>query len=109
MTTSLTAWHGDEVSPADVRLLATALDGVTERDHHGFPSFRRRTIFATVPDEVTVRVMLTEGEIIAAVAEWPWASEVMWGSKLSAVAVHLPDADSEVVAELLADAWRIHG
>jgi hypothetical protein len=95
--------------PDDVRRRALALDGATERDHHGFPSFRRRTIFATMPYDETLRVMLPEGDIVAAAAEWSWASEKMWGKKLAAVEIHLPDADPAIVGELLDDSWRAHG
>ncbi len=95
--------------PDDVRRTALAFDGATERDHHGFPSFRRRTIFATMPDQETLRVMLPEGEIVAGAAEWPWATEKMWGKQLAALELHLPDADPLVVAELLEDSWRVHG
>jgi hypothetical protein len=95
--------------PDDVRRMALALDGATERDHHGFPSFRRRTIFATMPDDGTLRVMLPEVAIVAAAAEWPWAAEKTWGRRLAAVEIRLVDADPGVVAELLEDAWRAHG
>lgn len=95
--------------PDDVRRVALSFDGATERDHHGFPSFRRRTIFATVPNAETLRVMLGEGDIRAAAAEWAWVSEKAWGKRLAAVEIHLPDADPAVVAELLEDGWRAHG
>jgi hypothetical protein len=94
--------------PDDVRRVALGFDGATERDHHGFPSFRRRTIFATMPDEATLRVMLTEEEIVAAAAEWDWATEKPWGKRLAAVEIRLPDAEPDVVAELLEDGWRQH-
>ena len=91
-----------------VRRVALALDGTEERDHHGFPSFRtRRRIFATLPDEAHLHVMLPEEEIRAAVAEWsPWCEEKWWGKKLTALRVDLPSCDAEVAAELLEDAWR---
>ena len=92
----------------DVRRTALGLDGATERDHHGFPSFRRRTIFATMPDDQTLRVMLPEGDIVTAAAEWPWVTEKMWGKRLAAAEIQLPDADPAVVAELLVDSWRTH-
>ncbi len=88
----------------DARDLALALPQAQERDHHGFPSFRTRRIFATLPQPSVLRVMLDEGGIREAVAEWPWCSEVWWGATLSAVAVDLEAAHREVVAELLADA-----
>lgn len=94
--------------PDDVRRIALTLDGATERDHHGFPSFRRRTIFASLPDGETLRIMLPEGEIVAAAAEWGWAAEKRWGKRLAAVEIHLPDAEPDVVSELLEDAWRAH-
>ncbi len=96
------------MSPAEVRSAALSLSGADERLHHGFPSFRTaRRIFATIPDEEHLRVMLPEEEIRAAVAEWPaWCSELWWGRRLSAVQVELPACDAGVVAELLEDAWR---
>ena len=96
------------MTPAEVRSAALALPGAGERDHHGFPSFRTaRRIFATLPDEEHLRVMLPEEEIRAAVAEWPgWCAELWWGRKLSAVQVLLAEADPGVVVELLEDAWR---
>ena len=97
------------VTPADVRAVALSFDGATERDHHGFPSFRTtRRIFATLPDDGQLRVMLSEEEIRAAVAEWPWCEEQWWGKRLSAVRVVLADCQPAVVAELLEDAWRHH-
>ena len=98
------------MTPEQVRAVALALPGATERDHHGFPSFRTtRRIFATMPDDEQLRVMLDEEDIRAAVAEWPdWCEELWWGKKLSAVRVRLPDCDADVVAELLEDAFRLH-
>lgn len=98
------------VTPEDVRALALSLDGASERDHHGFPSFRTaRRIFATVPDETHLHVMLREEDIRAAVAEWPqWCEEKWWGRSLSAARVDLSGCDPAVVAELLEDAWRRH-
>jgi len=98
------------LTPEQVRAVALALPGATGRDHHGFPSFRTaRRIFATMPDDEQLRVMLDEEDIRAAVAEWPdWCDELWWGKKLSAVRVRLSDCDADVVAELLEDAFRLH-
>lgn len=92
----------------DVRTIALGLDGAEERDHHGFPSFRTaRRIFATLPDEGHLHLMLPEEEIRAAVAEWPgWTKEKWWGQKLAAARVDLAACDHDVVAELLEDSWR---
>ena len=88
------------MSPDEARALALAFDGAAERDHHGFPSFRTtRRIFATLPDDGQLRVMLPEEEIRAAVAEWPWCEEQWWGKRLSAVRVVLADCEPAVVAE----------
>ena len=95
------------MTPDAARRLALALPEVVERDHHGFPSFRtgaRRRIFATLPSHGILRVMLDEGAIREAVAEWPWCREGWWGKKLATVEVLLADAKADVVAELLAEA-----
>lgn len=93
-----------------VRRTALDLLGTSERDHHGFPSFRTaRRIFASLPDPTHLHVMLAEEEIRAAVAEWPeWAEEKWWGKKLTALRVDLAACDEDVVDELLEDAWRLH-
>jgi YjbR protein len=98
------------LTPADVRRIALALPGTVERDHHGFPSFRTaRRIFATLPDEQHLRVMLSEEDIRAAVAEWPaWCAEQWWGRRLAALRISLPACEAAVVAELVEDAWRLH-
>jgi hypothetical protein len=98
------------VTPSDVRKVALGFEDAVERDHHGFPSFRTsRRIFATMPDDRHLRVMLGEEDIRAAVAEWPqWCEELWWGRRLSAVQVELSRCDARVVAELLEDAYRRH-
>ena len=97
------------ISARTVRSLALSLPETVEQDHHGFPSFRTsRRIFATMPDDGQLRVMLPEPDIAAAVAEWQWCEEQWWGKRLAAVRVRLADCDPVVVAELLEDAWRHH-
>ncbi len=97
------------MTPQEARALALSFEGASERDHHGFPSFRTpRRIFATLPDHAHLRVFLPEEDIRAAVAEWPWCEEQRWGARLAAVRVVLADCDPSVVAELVEDAWR-HG
>jgi hypothetical protein len=88
--------------------LALALPETTVQDHHGIPSLRvRGKIFATVPDEQHVRVMVDRGEILAAVAEDPEAcSEFWWGSRLAAVLVDLRLVAADLMGELLQEAWR---
>ena len=55
---------------AQARKIALALPEATEEAHHELTSFRvRGKIFATVPDDTHLRVMVDEMEIRAAVAE----------------------------------------
>jgi hypothetical protein len=97
------------VTPDEVRAVALALEGASERPHHGFPSFRRRTIFATLPDHEHLHVLLGPEEIRDAVAESPgFCEEKWWGRQLAAVRVWLPQADPRIVRELLEDSWRRH-
>ena len=90
-----------------VRSIALSLPDVEERDHHGMPSFRVcGKIFATVPDEDHVRVMVDEAEIHAAVAEDPVScSESFWGDRLACVIVDTRVADPEFLRSLLLEAW----
>ncbi|HYN65843.1 MAG TPA: MmcQ/YjbR family DNA-binding protein [Ornithinibacter sp.] len=95
------------MTPDDARRLSLDLPDVVERDHHGFPSFRtgaRGRIFATLPTEGILRVMLDEGSIREAVAQWPWCREGWWGRRLMTVEVVLADADAVAVTELLDEA-----
>jgi hypothetical protein len=95
------------IGVGDVRRLALALEGSVEQDHHGFPSFRvGGKIFATLPDEEHVHVMLPEDRIREIVKSDPHAcKEKWWGKKLAAVRVALPDAAKERVAAMLEEAW----
>jgi hypothetical protein len=95
------------VTVDDVREIALALPEVTEQDHHGMASFRvRGKIFATVPDDQHLRVMLDEGEIRAAVSENPVVfHEFFWGRRLACLVVDLPGPTLPQLRELLADAW----
>ena len=72
-----------------VRELALALPEAAEQPHHDISSFRvRDKIFATVPDDDHVRIMIAEDEVAAACAEAPGSCEPLyWGAKLSGVVV----------------------
>ena len=91
-----------------VRELALALPEATEEPHHDLGSFRvRGKIFATVPDDRHVRIMLSEEGVAAACAESPESCEpLFWGTKLSGVTVLLRSAPADLVAELLVEAWE---
>ena len=86
---------------------ALSLPEAVEQDHHGIASFRvRGRIFATVPDDDHLRIMVDEGEIRASVTEDPEAfAEFWWGSRLSCVVVDLLRAPDDQVRELLTEAW----
>src|SRR4051794_2162163 len=91
----------------EVRGLALGLPDRAGQDPHGFPISRvGGRIFATLPDDDHLHVMLDEGGIREAVAEDPVAcSEKWWGKRLACVRVSLADAGSQQVAELLAEAY----
>ncbi len=96
------------MTPDAVRALALELPDVVELPHHGFPSFRagaRGRIFATMPSDGILRVMLEPESIREAVAQWPWCHEGWWGKTLATVEVVLADADAVVVTELLDQAY----
>jgi hypothetical protein len=93
----------------EARSLALELPDAVEQDHHGKPSFRvDGKIFATLWDDEHMNVMLDEGGIVMAVQEHPGVcSEVMWGKRLAAVRVHLPDVRHEVLGTMLEEAWEL--
>ena len=96
------------VSSDQARALALALPEAVEQDHHGFPSFRvAGKIFATLPDDAHMNVMLDpDGIRTAAQAEPSACAERWWGKRLAAVQVSLAAARAELLADLLADAWE---
>ena len=96
------------VSVEQARALALSLPGATERDHHGRPSFRvAGKIFATLWDESHMNVMLDEpGILTAAQSEPDSCTEFWWGKRLGAVSVDLHRGSTNLLAELLADAWE---
>jgi len=89
------------------RKVALALPETTEEAHHDMSSFRvRGKIFATIPDDAHLRVMVDEMEIRAAVAANPdVCQELYWGKRLAAVVIDLKRAKPLVVKDLLTDAW----
>jgi hypothetical protein len=96
------------ITPRQAAALALALPEAIEADHHGRPSFRvDAKIFATLPDETHMNVMLDEPGIRTAVQAHPAAcAERWWGERLAAVGVDLERADPALLSELLADAWE---
>jgi len=96
------------VTIRQVRQLALSLPEAVEADHHGMPSFRvAKKIFATVPDNAHLHVMVGPDEKDMAVASAPEAyRELMWGKRLAGVRVDLAAAGMDLLAVLLREAWR---
>jgi hypothetical protein len=95
------------VTDDPVRRLALSLPEATEQDHHGMASFRvRHKIFATVPDPDHIRIMVDESEILAVVSAYPGVCEPRyWGKRLACVVVSTHDAPSQLLQDLLTEAW----
>ena len=94
---------------AAARAIALDLPGAHEEPHFDLTSFRVGTkIFATAPpDGDELRIFVDEGEARACAQEDPTSfALLMWGQKVSGVAVRLSAADTERVAELLEESWR---
>jgi hypothetical protein len=92
----------------DARKLALALPEATEQDHHGRSSFRvAGKIFATLWDEDHMNVMVDEPGILTAVQAHPdLCEEVWWGKRRAAVRIDLRAGATDVLADLLQDAWE---
>lgn len=95
------------VDAAAARRLALALDGTSEADHHGRPSFRvNGRIFATLWDEAHLNVMVDEPLIrLLASRDAATFAPVPWGGRLAAVRVTLARADEATLREVLHEAW----
>jgi hypothetical protein len=91
-----------------VRKLAMAFPETVEQEHWGNPSFRvRGRIFATVPDDGHVNVMIDPFDAESAVADAPESCQVLlWGKQLSGVRVSLRQAAPQMVEAVLEGAWR---
>ena len=92
----------------DVRKIALALEGVSEVDHWGRPSYRtRKRIFAvTRPDEKRVLLHLPEERKNFLFEAAPDVFlKLMWGSKTNLL-VHLPAISKKELGSLIRDAWE---
>jgi hypothetical protein len=92
----------------ELRRLALSPPQANERDHHGIPSFRvANRIFATVPDDEHLHVMIGHDETDMAVSAAPHAfEELWWGKRLAGVRVKLAAANLDLLTVLLTEAWR---
>jgi hypothetical protein len=96
------------VTMREASRLALSFPEATESDHHGMASFRvGDRIFATVPDDGHLHVMLSPEEADIAVGFAPHAVELLWwGKRVAGVRVRLATADRKLLAMLLSEAWR---
>jgi hypothetical protein len=96
------------VKVGEVRRLALSLPEAVEKGHHGIPSFRvANKIFATVPDNEHLHVMVGPDEADMAVSTAPRAfEELWWGERRAGVRVTLAEADRDLLSVLLSEAWR---
>lgn len=94
------------VSPRRVRALAFSLPGAAEKKHHGFPSLRvAGRIFATLPDDGHLDVMLEEADIRAELETHGDCCEAQHrGKHLAALRVDLSAADADRVRDWLTEA-----
>lgn len=95
------------VNVDEVRRLLRGLPEVTEEPHHELASFRvRGRIFATVPDDQHLRLMLEGSQIRALVREEPSSfHEFYWGKRLACVVVELANVRRSQLNFLLIEAW----
>lgn len=87
--------------------LALSFPDTSEDDHHDRPAFRvSGKIFATLPDDLHVNVLLDVQQAQDAIALAPGACEELWsGEHLAGVTVELAGADLDMLAALLTSAW----
>jgi hypothetical protein len=90
------------------RKIALSFPEAVEQDHFGNPSFRvRGRIFATVPDDTHLNVMIDPFDVDAVVrAEPESCAEILWGKEVRGVRVSLPKASPAMIEELLRVAWK---
>jgi len=93
-------------TPADIRKIALALDGVTEVDHWGRPAFRtKRRIFAVIrPDGLYLHLPPERKEFLFE-ADPKTFVKFMWG-KLAEVIVQPERISSKELKALLREAWE---
>jgi hypothetical protein len=93
-------------TPVDVRKTALALDGVTDIDHWGRPSYRTtKRIFAVMrPDGLYLHLPDERKEFLFA-ADPKTFVKYMWG-KTANVIVQLPRVSQKELAALIREAWE---
>lgn len=91
---------------ADVRKMATALDGVSEVDHFGRPSFRtKKRIFAVVRRDGLYLHLPEERKEFLFEADPKTFVRLMWG-KRSNVIVNLSRISKRELERLIRESWE---
>lgn len=92
----------------ETRYLALSFPDTTEDEHHDRPAFRvGGKIFATLPDDEHINVMLdAEAAHIATAIAPGGCKELWWGERLTGITVSLADAELDMLAAALTAAWR---
>jgi hypothetical protein len=93
-------------TPADVRKIAMALEGVTELDHFGRPAFRtKRRIFAVIrPDGLFLNLPPERKEFLFE-ADPKTFVKFMWGKKANVI-VQLKRVPKTELTGLIREAWE---
>jgi hypothetical protein len=93
-------------TPADVRKIALALDGVAEVDHFGRPSYRtKKRIFAVMrPDGLYLNLPEERKEFLFE-ADPKIFVKYMWGKRANVIAQIAKVSKSELAA-LIREAWE---
>jgi hypothetical protein len=97
------------MTPARFRKLLLALDGVEAVPHMGRTAFRTpRRIFVTLGDDGSVNLRIVPAERREALMDaFPAVFSSLGGwTRLGYVAVDLAAVESELLTELVRDAWR---
>lgn len=92
----------------ELRYLALSFPDTTEEEHHDRPSFRvSGKIFATLPDDEHINIMLDpEAAHIATIISPACCKELWWGERLAGIKVALAEAELDMLAAALTAAWR---
>lgn len=92
----------------ELRYLALSFPETSEEEHHDKPSFRvSGKIFATLPDDEHINVMLdAEAARISAMITPTACKELWWGERLAGITVNLAAAELDMLAAVLSAAWR---
>jgi hypothetical protein len=92
----------------ELRYLALSFPDTSEEEHHDRPSFRvSGKIFATLPDDEHVNIMLdAEAALIATTIAPQGCEQLLAGERVAGIRVRLADAELDMLAAALTAAWR---